>query len=297
MSVQQKKFLKIFLVIDAVLFIVFIATLIPFRRRGSTKSFKSALLNVNKISDISGIRISKADSSGETYSIQLEKAGDFWTGRDSFTDTLWPADNQNVANLIDRCSQIVNVYTSAMSSRAWESFGLDEKDATFLGFYGPGGEKISEILFGNVDPLNSRIAFRTLTGNEEVYQMNSSISSYISVSSSFWADPFVFPQALTGYSRIKSESILRHGALTSFSDPSRGHDFLFRKDFDNGASARFLIYKNAEENGVSYTIVPVFTPGPSASGPEKQALENFNYVYSMSQWTLEKFSEEVKQIW
>ena len=207
---KRKKCLLIFLVADIVLLLAFIVTCLPFNKKTSSQSTKTALLNVNRIPDIARITLSKADGEGKVQSVVLSKVGsNFWSGRDSFTNTLWPADNQSVANLLNTCSQIVSVRTAASTVDAWTSFGLDEESAFALGFYDAAGGRISEILFGDSDYLTSRIAFRTSTG-DKVLQMDVSIASYLTLSTSFWADPFVYPQAVTGYTRLDSESILRH---------------------------------------------------------------------------------------
>lgn len=298
---KRKKCLLIFLVADIVLLLAFIVTCLPFNKKTSSQSTRTALLNVNKVPDIARITLSKADGEGNVQSVVLSRVGSnagssFWTGRDTFTDTLWPADNQSVANLLNTCSQIVSVRTAAETVDAWSSFGLDEDCAFVLGFYDAAGGRISEILFGDSDYLTSRIAFRTSTGNK-VLQMDVSIASYLTLSTSFWADPFVYPQAVTGYTRLDSESILRHGALLSFSRAGHSPEYTFKKDFENGASARFLIYKGESESENPYIVVPVFIPGDYLGAEEKKSVESFNYAYGMSQWTLEKFSEEVQQQW
>ncbi|MBQ1833112.1 MAG: DUF4340 domain-containing protein [Treponema sp.] len=291
---KRKKGLFIFLCADIFLLLVFIITMMPFTKKTSAPSVKSAVLNVNKIPEIASITFSENDEDGEMQKVTLEKNGGFWVGTDSSTGKKWPADNQNVATLLDKCSQIVNVYTAASTKDAWESFGLGEESAFKLGFYDGSGKIITEIFFGKSDYLTSRAAFR-VHGKETVFQTDISIKSYLSASASFWADPFVYPQALTGYTRMKSESLLRHGALVDFNAAGKQPDYTFRKDFENGSSARFLIYKSDMQSESLYNIVPFFIAGPSADADEKKAVESFNYAYTMSQWTLEKFSEEVVQ--
>ena len=142
---KRKKCLLIFLVADIVLLLAFIVTCLPFNKKTSSQSTKTALLNVNRIPDIARITLSKADGEGNVQSVVLSKVGsNFWSGRDSFTNTLWPADNQSVANLLNTCSQIVSVRTAASTVDAWTSFGLDEESAFVLGFYDGAGGRISD---------------------------------------------------------------------------------------------------------------------------------------------------------
>lgn len=286
---KQTRILKTLACVDFILAIIFIISVLPFKKKKGEPSTNSALLNVNKIEEIEEITLKKGG-----LQVTLNKVGSFWIGTDSGTNKTWPADNQNVANFISKFSQIVPIYTASSSKRTWESFGLGEEQALEVNFYNGAGTSISEITFGDTDSLTARIAFRIGT-KENVYRMDSSIESYLNLSTSFWADPFVYPQALTGYSRMQSESILRHGAISSFSQPTKPADYIFRKDFENGASAKFYIYKSETENENLYDIVPKFVPGQASFGNEKKVIENFDYTFTMSQWTLEKFSEEVIQ--
>ena len=81
---KRKKCLLIFLVADIVLLLAFIVTCLPFNKKTSSQSTKTALLNVNRIPDIARITLSKADGEGNVQSVVLSKVGsNFWSGRDS----------------------------------------------------------------------------------------------------------------------------------------------------------------------------------------------------------------------
>lgn len=289
---KQKKILLTLTTINVILLMSLILSFIPWKKSFAEKSSQSAILNVNKITDVSKIVLSQKNGDEENF-IKLKKIGSFWIGTDSFTNTMWPADNQAVATFIGKCSQISSIHTVASEKKSWSFFAVDEDSAISLGFFDYNGEPISEVFFGATDSLKSRISFRTKK-SQNIFQMDASIASYLNFSTSLWVDPFVFPQALTGYSRLQSESILRHGALTNYNPKDKTPYVNFRKDFENASSARFQIFK-MEDNENLYTIVPRFIPGISVSDEEKKVIESFNYAYTMSQWTLEKFSEEVQQ--
>ncbi|MBQ2529983.1 MAG: hypothetical protein II584_00855 [Treponema sp.] len=290
---KRKRTLIIFLALDGLLLLAFVLTCLPWAKRTSEPGISSALLNVNRIPDVASITLSKADEDGTRQEIRLFKTGSFWSGTDSSTGTTWPADNQNAAKFLEVCSQIITVKKAASDRNSWKAFGVDGKSSFTVSFNDPDGKAVSEIIFGESDYLNSRIAFRT-GSQETVYFMDISIESYLNLSTSFWADPFVYPQALTGYSRLKAESALRHGALTSFARHEKA-DYTFKKNFENGAAARFLIYGDADDSDGSYTVVPEFIPGEHLEATEKETIKGYDYAYRMSRWTLEKFSEEVEQ--
>lgn len=279
---NKKRWLLVMLSVNVVLLLIFFLSFLSAGNSEKRKSVQTALLNLNKIPEIKSVEIS-----GDGQSVLLEKNGNVWIGCDSESGTLWPVDLQTVANFLEKFADVIRVYERASSESEWKKFLLDEKNSFKVCFKNQDGNEISSLFFGMTDSLSQRIYFRAGSG-KSVYETQASMSSFLNVSAAFWCDPFVYPQALTGYERTKEESLLRHGQIVAF-DPSGLEPYwTFVKRLENGSSCSFEVYKN-EEN---YTVLPKLIPGPAFSAEDADALRTLNYRYNLSQWTFERFLEE-----
>ncbi len=287
-NISAKKGVLFFYLFDIVLLAVLLLGLMPFTKKNKIHSMDSALLNVNHINDIRKITIACSEDD-DRHTVTLIRSGSFWIGTDSYSGKkyFWPADSQCVNNLIAVSSQVVKLYTKAEKVTAWKSFGVDDDNASVLSFYNEAGGTISSLYFGYNDGLTQRIALRTWI-DKTVYETDNSIKTYLTADVSFWSDPFMYPQCVTGYGRTKSESLLRHGTLLNIApaDYIKPVDTK-RIDYENGAKGIFAIYEKDDE----YVIIPVFTAGIAASDEERNAIQSINYRYSISKWTYEKFVE------
>ncbi|MBR4385898.1 MAG: DUF4340 domain-containing protein [Treponema sp.] len=286
---SAKQGVLIFYAFDAVLVLILLLTFLPFNKKKSAESMETALLNPNKVSAVAQIKIS-----GGMQTVRLFKKGRVWLGIDESSGLekpyVWPCDTFNIAGLIEDCAKIQKVFLASSKVSAWEDFSLDKDSANEVTFLDKDGAILSSLFFGKENKLSGRIYFRTWESSE-VYECSAALASFLGggALSSFWADPFVYPQCLTEYSRQKSESILRHGRLEDIAPASHlKPDFVWSKDFENGSLAKFSVYK---KDG-SFIVLPLFVPGPAFSDEEKSAISSINYRYSISPATLENFRKE-----
>ena len=291
-KLSARQGILLFYLIDAVLLLVLVISFAPLSRKNSVRSEQTALLNPNRAGDVSSITISVPDESVATgrTTVTLQRHGTLWSGTSSLSadSYRWPADAQSVANLFTAAQKITTVYTKADDVSAWKPLGIEDADAAVLSFWDERHSIVSQLFFGGSDALTRRIFFRTWT-KTTAYEIDDSISSYLSADESFWADPFVYPQALPGADRAASESFLRRGLLLNIA-PREGlpETNVLARDFGNGALARFRIY---EKDG-SYVVIPSFSAGPASGSAERSMLESLNYRYSISAWTYERWLSE-----
>ena len=174
----------------------------------------------------------------------------------------------------------------------WEKFNLNEEDARSVSFFSKDGDVLSCIFFGKTNALQGRVAFRTWT-KPTVFEMQETISNFVTASISFWSDPFIYPQCVSGYTRQKSEALLRHGRILKeemqvFNTPS----FQTRVLFENGSAADFFVYESGGEEK-DFIVRPVFFPSSTFAKEEQAAVQNIQYCYKISAFTFERFLEEV----
>ena len=282
----------LFYLIDAVLLLMLVVSFLPLSRRQTAPSMQTALLNPNRAQDVASVTISVADESdaGGRTTVTLERHGSLWSGTSSVSSGTysWPADMQTVARLFAEAVKITTVYTKADNVSAWKQLGIDDANAAVLTFRDERNDIVSQLFFGSGDSLSRRIFFRTWT-KTTAYETDDAIASFLSADESFWADPFVYPQCLTGADRAASESFLRRGLLLNIA-PRDGLPVYaeLKKDFGNGASARFFIYEKDD----AFVVIPSFSAGPAFGAAERDMLEKLNYRYSISAWTYERWAAE-----
>ena len=290
--VSQKKGILIFYAFDLILVILFFIILIPFTKKNNPAEMESALINPDYVKDISSISITGFDTDGSKKGISFKKRGNIWTGSSSLSNYsfVWPCDSQTIENLIAVSSRVNKMYKVGESISSWKSFEVDEKNSICITFYDSDVSTLSSIYYGKDNPLNQRIAFRTWS-KDAVYEVDDTILPYLNTDESFWCDPFIYPQCLTGYDRKTSESLLRRGQLANIS-PREGltSDALIRHDFENGARIELACYHRDD----AYVVIPFFTAGPASSEGEKEVLNSLNYRYTISEWTFDKLLSENK---
>lgn len=287
----KKHALALFYAIDAVLLLLIVLAFIP--KTCTQKSLESSLLNPSHKDKISRIEFSKNTSEGRE-SLVLEKKDDasFWIGRDSYSsfNYSWPCDQQSVNKLLSEVFAPQTLLVKAESERFWKRLGIDDENSFCISFYDLASEKIVSLNFGYDDLLSQKISVRS-TFSPVVYEARSSIKPFLKTDESFWADPFIYPQCATNYSRTESERLLRHGELSAL-EPNDGlvPDAVLKKDFENGSQVRFSLYKMKDE----YLVIPVFFAGPAFSSCDKKNLEELNYRFLISEWTKQRLVEETK---
>ncbi len=270
-----------FYICDGIFLLLLLIAFLPFTQKNKAPSVPTALLNPNYRADVFAITISDAEAS-----ITLKKKNNVWIGMSTASNGnyVWPADIQNVENAIDSAVQIMQVQVKTEKVSSWKSLEVDDGQATSVTFYDENRNVLSHIFFGLKDSLSQKICFRTWT-KSTVYEGMTSMESFLNTDESFWADPFLCPQCITGYDRMSSESLLRRGQIQNIA-PRDGLpiDFNLKKDLENGGYIKYAIYRKDKE----YIVIPTLMPGPAASEKDAELFGTINYRYSISSVTLEK---------
>lgn len=280
---------------DLALLLLLLLSFMPFMRGRRPQARDTALLNPAYRATVSRIELSCREE-GHLFgrrTVCLYKQGGLWLGNssDGNGEFVWPADAQAVERLLDYAAAIAKAYEKSTSRKDWDAFGLKDGDAFSLCFYGGSKKLLSSLYFGNEDSLTRRVYVRS-SADDAVYALDSEIGTLLSAEESFWADPFLYPQCLTGLGRAEAEMHLRRGRLENIR-PREGLpvDRSARLFFGNGAEICFDIYS---KDG-SYIVIPTLSPGPAASEEERVAILSINYRYGISGTTLENLLEECGQ--
>ena len=283
----QKKVLLGFAICDFILLVLFAASFIFKSKSNTIETRETVLLNAASLKSISRIVITDGSSGGE--SVTLRRNDDFWSGTDSVTNTVWPADPQLVRNLMDSLVQVRTVRVKAVSQDSWEDLGIDEENAFSIQIMDEGSNEILSLYFGHVDSLTQRISFRTSKDNTS-YETDFEMRSYLNSSSSFWADPFLFPVFLSGTASVNMQSSYRHGSMMPIAALPDEPVNVLKKTFENGSRAVYSVYETEDD----IIIVPQFYASQSMTQLEQDAIRKCNYRYSLSQWTYEHILEDWK---
>ncbi|MBQ3798928.1 MAG: DUF4340 domain-containing protein [Treponema sp.] len=284
-----------FYIFDLALLLLLILSFLPFMRRRGPSAKDTALLNPAHKDKVFRIELSQGGggifSSGRK--VCLEKAGGIWLGSssDGNGEFVWPADMQAVDKLLELASSVIRSYEKSSSRKDWGKFGITDGEAFSLSFYDSSQKTLSYLYFGGDDPLTGRIYVRSAS-DVTVYELDAGIQPYLTADESFWADPFLYPQCLTGLGRAEAEEGLRRGKLENIR-PREGleADYSGRLYFGNGAEILFRIYKKES----SYIVIPALTPGLAASDEERAAISRISYRYGISGLTLGNLLEELRQ--
>ena len=285
LTAHQKKYLLGFAIFDFVLLILFVSSFVFKSKRNAIETKQTVLLNSSSLESISSIVL--FDGVNEGKSVTLNRNDSFWSGTDSVTGTVWPADSQTVRNLIETLIQVRNVRVKAVSQNAWADLGIDEENAFSIRILDNKSNELLSLYFGHSDSLTQRMAFRT-SKDVTAYETDFDIRSYLNAESSFWADPFLFPVFVSGSASVNMQSSYRHGLMLPVSTLPEQPVNTMRKTFENGARAVFSVYETEDD----FIVVPQFYASQSASQTEQDAVRKCNYRYSLSQWTYEHILED-----
>jgi len=278
-------FIHAFYLADLILVVILLLSFIPDFEKKNTY-VDSSVLNARYVSGISKIEVSVIKD-GRRDDVILDKVNGVWLGSASYDafKSVFPCDESTVNNMIDVASRIVRMYKKTNKEEHWEALGVDEANAARVYFYGEDGAICSELYYGITDPVTQRLCVRSKS-SDYVYETENNIETYLNTSVSFWADPFLFPRCVTGYSRKESESLLRRGQI-SYSPLGNELKILnnYSKTFENESKVNFTFYENID--GTIF-VLPSFTVGPSVSQGVYDAVSKIRYSYTISRWTYEQ---------
>ncbi len=283
---SKSKGILFFYAFDILLLIIFAVSFIPFAKNRRVV-VNSAALNPKYISDISKIVIEIPEME-KVNTVTLNKSGSIWTGIDSKTNTVWPCDETSVNNLLALVSKTVKMYKKSDKKESWETLGVDESNARKISFITNDGNIVSALYYGVEDGILKRISVRSRE-QTIVYDTENSVATYLTSEASFWADPFIYPEALTDLSRAQSQEFLRRGQIIKFEpETDRKPDYVYTKIFENEADITLSFFNNGNN---TYSVLTKMNPSPFVKEEEEYALSKINYSFSVSSWTFDKLLE------
>ncbi len=280
-----KRFLLLFYGFDILLLFVIVLLFLPLSKRNIPDTIR--LRFIENPDEIKIIEILLPEK--ETL-ILMEKNGDVWMGTDTDSNRKlnWPCDFQTVNRFLSEAAREMTLEKKAEKVSAWKNLGVDERSSCRISFYGKDGSRLSSYWFGKVDSLSGKIAIRT-DADQTVWATETSLSDFVFNGTSFWADPFIEPFCVAGEGDKAGK--LRRGKLEYISPSENIKPVnIVSRMFSNGNRAIYTIY---EKDG-SYIVLPSFFMGTESENETAIAIESINYRYSISQWTYERFLEEVK---
>ncbi len=278
---SEKSTLLFFYGFDFLLVAVFALIFFPLSRRNSPDTMELNFVSEDDAKKIDGVEFSwKAEGT----KIVLQKENGIWLGTDGDSNQtlIWPADENLVEKFFSAAGENLHPVKKADKVSAWKNLGVDDLNSYRVTFFS-GGQKISEFRFGKTDEVSGEIAIRT-SENQTVWAAKTSLTDFLfETDASFWADPFVEPEAATGKTRTENSSSLRRGKLVYIS-PSQNikPEFVVKKNFPNGTDAVYSVYKKDD----FFVVIPSFFSA------QNESMKKIDYRFSVSPVTLEKFLEE-----
>ncbi len=245
---------------------------------------KTALVNQKYKDSISSFEFQ--DASG---SLTIVNQGSFWAICDNNGKTIIPASSERLENLIENLTTIRNLYKISDKIGQNSTFGLTNGTEFHLRYYTE--NSFHELVFGNQDfSLSSR--YMMTEKNTQVYEIDSSLDSYLSTSIQNWAEPFIISQLVLG--KIKAEDIqrspvsdvhklldLRHGGIPEEQELSSALTEL-TLELGNKNEIELQIYQSSKEN--EYIVVTEYMT-------QKGAKPVFTSKAKISSWTYNKIKE------
>lgn len=296
-SALKKRTIYILLTITSVLLVLLFIGKLNSKKNSEVRPITTSMLNPKYADSIASIAIKTPQSQKE---ITLTKTDSVWTGiaknDDDLQGVVWPVQLQTVNNLISISTKVAKMYIKSDSNSSWNTLSVTQDKASTIIFTGEDGQILSELYFGVINPITERISMRS-AAKQTVYETDDVISVYLTTDVSFWADPYIYPQAVTGMSDNDSKSLLRHGQVVAKpADNAFPCIKSILKEFDNSAAVSLSIYstQNSTHNSTEFLVIPTFIASPTVTAHEKSAIAAYNYAYIISGWTEKKLVSEEK---
>ncbi len=199
---------KILIVLAAILAALYI---LSFTRsctsKDSREKIKTSLVNQKYKESITSFELQDA-----TGSLTITNKGDFWT-----VGTL-PASNERMQAFINNLITIRNLYKISDKINQNSTLGLTTGTEFHLKYSTQ--DTSHELIFGNQDfSLSSR--YMMTEKSTQVYEIDSSLDTYLTTSVQNWAEPFIVSQLVFGKitsQDIQRTSVINQNHLTSISD-------------------------------------------------------------------------------
>ena len=202
---------KILIVLVAILAALYI---LSFTRsctsKDSREKIKTSLVNQKYKDAITSFELHDA-----TGSLTITNKGSFWT-----VGTL-PASNERMQSFINNLITVRNLYKISDKINKNSTLGLTTGTEFHLKYFTQ--DTSHELIFGNQDfSLSSR--YMMTEKSTQVYEIDSSLDTYLTTSVQNWAEPFIVSQLVFGKitsQDIQRTSVISQNHLTSISDPQK----------------------------------------------------------------------------
>lgn len=158
--------------------------------------------------------------------LTLNKKQDFWTVKyDNASLEELPADNKKIDSFIKQLIALRKVYKVADKPGKDNNFGLDDENTLTIRYYLE-DDSFYDLIFGTTD--FSRTYRYFMTGSSlSVYQIDSSLDSFLSTSVQNWSDPNIISTSILGSLNekdVQSVKIIQDN-ITYFLNHSNTNDF------------------------------------------------------------------------
>lgn len=321
--IQNKKLL---ILISILTFLILLFCLSFIKKSDNKKTVvKTAILNPKY--EISKISISNKRE-GNLF---IENYIDFW-GASYFSSTeslntnssglYFPCDNQTVSDFISLCTKIED-YNIVISSKTkkelskldqiYSKFGLDEDNSTILTFFDIDNNVVSKLYFGSFNETQDQIFLRS-EKNYSVFSINSKIADYLNLSLKFWADQNMIPKSISknlDYSKIQNIfynqnlkagdsakikiSSLRYSNLQSIHQINE-NPLLNVKIIDDKTTEYIYSFYSSDSGDMDYYLYSLkINPAFIYSAKAKDFINKLNAFYTISEWTFNSLTKELKQ--
>ena len=178
--------------------------------KDSREKIKTSLVNQKYKDSITNFELQDA-----TGSLTITNKGDFWT-----VGTL-PASNERMQAFINNLTTIRNLYKISDKINKNSTLGLTTGTEFHLKYSTQ--DTSHELIFGNQDfSLSSR--YMMTEKSTQVYEIDSSLDTYLTTSVQNWTEPFIVSQLVFGKitpQDIQRTSVINQNHLTSISDTQK----------------------------------------------------------------------------
>ena len=259
------------------------------------EKIRTALVNQKYRESISSFELVDAGAS-----LTINKRGNFWAIRDKEGKAIIPASSERLDSLTENLITVRNLYKISDKIGQNSTFGLTNGTEFHLRYYTE--NTFHELVFGNQDfSLSSR--YLMTEKSTQVYEIDSSLDSYLSTSIQNWAEPFIISQQVLG--KINPEDIQRaqvidyeSNHLSSISDLQKLLDLrhggipddqelssllsLITLELGNKNEIELEIYESSKEN--EFIVLTNYKT-------QKEAQPVFTSKSKISSWTYNKIKE------
>lgn len=285
---------KILYAITTVLFVLFI---LSFTKTGSSadkrETIKTALVNPKYENSIS-----KFELSDDKTSITLTKQKDYWVITQDNNTYQLPVSGEKVNRFIKSLTTVQNMYKLSDKINKNSAFGLTDNSTFHLKYYFENG--FHQLYFGNQD-FSMNYRYLMTDKNTIIYEIDSSIDSFLSTSVQNWSEPFIISQEVFGKlseKDIQRAFFINDNKTSSFTDISKLLDLRHggipeQQKLVNADSKIILELGNKNEIELN-----IFETVPESEYTVKAVYKSYNskvadqiFYSKISLWTYNKIKE------